>query len=301
MSNYIAGVPTVASSSSISRWKRTVEAQTPSGNRHNDETIAGEYEELLKLFRLAYPKAHLLEASAFLFNHATVPHLFHPSTISRKEMELGFTFKKSSTIAQQVYQENIQKRIYEFFHCPPPYGIYGVPLESIIDTDESPWTVNALNRDAGKAFHCHRVQDKGHYSKGTKWTLILSICGDGTMKYFRFTQDPGTTAAVFADYIEQLLNLLPENKIFYFVWDNLNVHLNDIVYNLVTSRGHYVIPRPPYFPQAGPIEFVFNQIDRRLQENYASISSEDEMIRKMNEILFNLHGIKETFLHCGYH
>ena len=123
------------------------------------------------------------------------------------------------------------------------------------------------------------------------------------MKNFRFTQDPGTTASIFADYVQNLLNLLPENEVYYLVQDNLNVHTNDLIYNLVTSRGHYIIPRPPYYPEAGPIEFFLTKLITDFMKmilRSTSISSKDELIQKMRSVLFDLHGVRETFLHRGY-
>ncbi len=93
-----------------------------------------------------YPKAHLLEISAFIYNHALVPRLFSPTTISEKETELGLSFKKASTDSVQLFLEERKKRIFEFFNLPPPYGIAGVEMDRLIDVDESPWTMADSNR-----------------------------------------------------------------------------------------------------------------------------------------------------------
>ena len=59
MNNYVNGIPTMASQSSIYRWRKRLDDLPPSGNHHTNQKITGEYEELLKFYRLAYPLAHL--------------------------------------------------------------------------------------------------------------------------------------------------------------------------------------------------------------------------------------------------
>jgi transposase len=41
-----------------------------------------------------------------------------------------------------------------------------------------------------------------------------------------------------------------------FMWDNLKSHFDDELANLIYAQGHGIVPRPPYSPAPGPIEYI---------------------------------------------
>lgn len=230
----------------------------------------------------------------------SIPHLFSPSQISEKETEIGLSRKKGSVTASQAVTDQNQQRYSDFFSLPPPYGIKGVPLDQLIDIDESPWSSQDSNRHYGKSYKGTRVREVGQYSKTTKWTMILGICGDDSIKNVRFAPNSSTTVPIFYYFLKALIENLPKNKSFIFLWDNLNVHMNEHIYNLVTSNGHRIIPRPPYTPEAGPIEFIFNQIETKLQQQQYHFDNDDEYLTAIFNALHEIRGIQQSFLHCGY-
>lgn len=71
-----ANQPIVVSIASIYRWKDDYRPK-PNNHRHRDAVISGEYEELMKLYRLVYPTATLWEISNFILHHARIPRLIH--------------------------------------------------------------------------------------------------------------------------------------------------------------------------------------------------------------------------------
>ena len=48
------------------------------------------------------------------------------------------------------------------------------------------------------------------------------------------------------------------------MWDNLNSHLDENLYDQLFARGHLPICRRPWNPSDGPIEWVFNQLGCQL-------------------------------------
>jgi hypothetical protein len=74
----------------------------------------------------------------------------------------------------------------------------------------------------------------------------------------------GMTATIFSEFCEHMCasienSALDEEHV--FLWDNLQAHLTPLVYH--TVEGHqgnctfHIIPRPPYQPKFGPIEYIF--------------------------------------------
>ena len=58
--------------------------------------------------------------------------------------------------------------------------------------------------------------------------------------------------------------------------------------------------RPPYRPEDGPIEYVFNQYESGLRLKLYSIHTSEDLVRETHQILANIGGIQQTFHHCGY-
>mmetsp|Transcript_29169 Transcript_29169/g.67786 ORF Transcript_29169/g.67786 Transcript_29169/m.67786 type:complete len:89 (-) Transcript_29169:70-336(-) len=87
------------------------------------------------------------------------------------------------------------------------------------------------------------------------------------------------------------------------MWDNLpHVHDNAEVFNVMDAAGHRVLARPKYRPQDGPIEYVFNQLQRELSKIIHTIANEHEFVQAITTIITNITGasIDATFVHCGY-
>ncbi len=85
-----------------------------------------------------------------------------------------------------------------------------------------------------------------------------------------------------------------------FLWDNLTSHHSPVVVNSVYAAGHRIVPRPPYRPCDGPIEYVFNQLEQRLKDKLYVIRSDVDLVHWVNIIVMNLSGFDATFVHCGY-
>ena len=132
----------------------------------------------------------------------------------------------------------------------------GTPRAFLIDIDEAGIWLEKCNRKRGKAFTGVRVREPGPYGHGDKWTLILGIDCSG-MKWFRFEKVAGTSVETFDSFVNTIVQQLPAaGPRRTFMWDNLTAHHSARVFNTVTRAGHRVLPRPPYRPVDGPIEYV---------------------------------------------
>jgi len=85
---------------------------------------------------------------------------------------------------------------------------------------------------------------------------------------------------------------------------NLAVHHSRYVHNTVANRvgpsNFSIVPRPPYHPKYGPIEYkvceVMEKIRVKKEEDWNMNRLEHEILLAANQI----ERFEETFIHCGY-
>jgi transposase len=87
-----------------------------------------------------------------------------------------------------------------------------------------------------------------------------------------------------------------------FLWDNLKSHYNGIVAHNIYAAGHTIIPRPPYQPRDGPIEYIFNYIEGCLKKRMYRIRGVNSLFGHIFDIVASItrEHITNTFIHCGY-
>lgn len=103
-----------------------------------------------------------------------------------------------------------------------------------------------------------------HRCHDIKLTLILAVAPDG-FKHARLRQVAGTTGDDFWQFTDGILARIPAVPARVFMWDNLRSHYSGQVAHNVYEAGHSILPRPAYSPCDGPIEYMFNHIERQLQ------------------------------------
>ena len=113
----------------------------------------------------------------------------------------------------------------------------------------------------------------------------------------------GTTAEIFLLFIQGLIARLAITSPGVrrtFLWDNLRSHYSDAVAFAIYSAGHRIINRPAYYPQDGPIEYIFNRVEMGLRDRLYLIRHDDQLIWHTHDIISGIHAVEETFVHCGY-
>jgi hypothetical protein len=91
--------------------------------------------------------------------------------------------------------------------------------------------------------------------------------------------------------------LLERSRTRYFIWDNLNVHKSPLVYEAFKGGGR---ARPSCMTCDGPNKYMFCKLEAALSKNLAPISSIDDLITAVRNIVSALKGPDKTFQHCGY-
>ena len=89
-----------------------------------------------------------------------------------------------------------------------------------------------------------------------------------------------------------------------FLWDNLNSHLSHLVTQTVEGRDgpcqFTIVPRPPYQPKYGPIEYVICDLAGSLTYDADRDWNTNNLEQQIQNKFPLLHGFDNTFDHCGY-
>ena len=273
---------------------------------------------------IAHPDATCDKIAAHLYNEGG--EMYSNQTISKRLKELDITKKIASVEAYQAQTERVQRRVYAFWNHAPPLGICGIPRRMLIDVDEFGVTIERCNRKKGWALKVFRVRKDGHYGHGQKITVLFAIePGDPTLpphvydsiqwpqRWIKCVRNIGTSTNTFRDFCEYVcsdieLNGIPgtdDQRI--FIWDNLAAHHSAYVHATVTARAglrrFYIVPRPPYHPKFGPIEYkicdITQQIKLKTDPDW-DIAEVEQQIYSLAMTIGRHNDFDSTFIYCGY-
>lgn len=306
--------------SSIYRWRIRELPYRSTGN-HDRTQLVGTDLLVLIPFLIGHPEASLDEMAIHIYNEGG--ELYSQAVVSKRLQELEVTKKKTSTEAYQANTPTNRSKVRIFFNCPPPLGIFGMPRYKLIDIDEFCITLEKCNRTGGWMLKCYRIRKDGHYKVGNKLTCLLGIePGDPRIpagqrgsvenprRWVRCIQNGGTTNIVFRDFCEHICSDIENNPIFptddhrVMMWDNLSSHHSAYVNQTVTGRpgpcAFTIVPRPPYQPKYGPIEYkicdLTHEVRMKKEKSWSVARLEQEVKRAAQRI----GPFDSTFKHCGY-
>jgi hypothetical protein len=273
---------------SVRRWLLRDAPYRMTGGKQR-EALTGVDQLLLCTFVFIYPNASADACSAYIINNGGA--VYTPQQITTRLKELELNRKRASTEAYDAYSPNSLLRARLFWTQPPPLGVVGVNRRMLIDVDECSVTLESVEDKYGRAHPTARVRKLGHYTRGVRVNVLMAVeAGDprlpplvdgSTMKPRRWVSvtEDNCTAFVYADFIDSIcrdLEVSPApgdiDDYRIFMWDNLTAHHAPIVAQLVegrpTANRFDIVPRPPYQPKYGPIEYVFCELAATLTRQY---------------------------------
>ena len=291
ITRYINGLPDISneiiqlrhqhkwpSISTCQRWIRqyntihNVRPKRRSGNKRAQREIRGRTLRHLALYRTIRPKATIAEVQAVLHTLEPNAMIYSPSQVFRGEDSLGLSRVAGSTTTDNAYLVpiNIQKR-HMYWNNPYPLGMI-----------------------------------KGIYNRaGQKLNVLLAICGDNNdpMRFSHLWTGEGTTLLIYYNFMRSIIDELERRhpgRSFCFTKDNLNVHKNPIIMDLISNAGHRVVFRAPYYAVDGAIEYVFNTLQTNLMVEYNNLHSLDDLRNTVNLIIGAILTFRPYFEHVGF-
>jgi hypothetical protein len=88
----------------------------------------------LVTFIVAHPDSTQDEMAAFVYNKGGA--LYSKQRISEHLDNLEITNKKASIEAFEASSAEVQFRVFTYWNCPPPLGIFEVRRQKLMDIDE---------------------------------------------------------------------------------------------------------------------------------------------------------------------
>ena len=265
------------------------------------------------------------EIATFVFNEGG--GVYTREQVSCRLKDLMTTRKVGSTEAYEAFTRDNILRAELFWNRPPPLGVVSIERRRFIDVDEFGVSLNKCNRKRGYAVSFYRVRKPGHYARTAKLTVLLAIepgdpqipAGiDGSVeklrRWCRVLQNHGTSIEVFQDFVNEICTEIEVDGLHrlgydtddsrVFLWDNLNSHLSHLVTQVVEIRDgpttFIAIPRPPYQPKYGPIEYAICDLVGALAIDSEASWTTTLLERKIREAAQKINGFWNTFDHCGY-
>ena len=186
-----------------------------------------------------------------------------------------------------------------------PHGIADVDVNNLIDINKMGLFLESTNRQFGKTLTWLRADQKQVYIRDLKLNFLAAACGD-RVDPMRWSVDwigEGTTVEVFLEFmttiVDNLGNRYP-NQSFCFTMDNLNVHKNPAVVNLILNAGHWLVFWVLYYAVDGAIEYAFNTIHTGLLSYYNTITTMDELSNAAARLFNSIPTFTPYFEHCGF-
>ncbi len=124
-----AGEDVDVSLSSIRRWGERLHPYRQTGNKAREQVVGVDLINLVTFLR-AWPEATLDEMAVFLYNEGGP--LYSKQVLSKRLAELEIAKKRAPTEAYQAQREDVQFRVWSFFNCPSPLGIFQVTSMSLL-------------------------------------------------------------------------------------------------------------------------------------------------------------------------
>ena len=83
--------------------------------------------------------------------------------------------------------------------------------------------------------------------------------------------------------------------------DNLNIHKNRLILDLINNNGHRVVFQAPYWSCNGAIEYVFNTIHTHLEmDDNIDMADVNSLVNRINLIVGSLPSFRQYFLNVGF-
>ncbi|MEO0815483.1 MAG: IS630 family transposase [Myxococcota bacterium] len=117
-------------------------------------------------------------------------------------------------------------------------------------------------------FRTHMTRTRGWGKRGKRvrftlrrrnspYTLVCAMGWDGVLAESVFPG--GLDHKRWLTFIKtRLIDALEPGRI--ILWDNLNIHQNQEVLEMLRNAGHFVWFTPPYSPEGNPIEYMFSKL-----------------------------------------
>jgi len=212
------------------------------------------------------------------------------TTMWRTLERLGLTRKRKTVAASEAQTKDVVAKRSSFKLRARIWA-----PERLVFIDETGINL-AMTRAYGWAPSGERVHDDAPYRWQTA-TLVAALTANGIEAPFLFPR--GMDAQALQTYVERvLIPTLRDGDL--IVWDNLGVHGDQRVAELLRDAGTRLIFLPPYSPDLNPIEHAWSMVKEHLRQ--VAERTWPGLIRSVANALrlITPDHAAAWFAHCGY-
>lgn len=141
------------------------------------------------------------------------------------------------------------------------------------------------------------------HEMGQLYSVVMGISPAGEC-FFQIIRGGGINGPRFVQYLQEFVfPYCGGNRV--LMWDNLRAHLTPAVDAAVAAANGGTLtslPRPPYTPHWGPIEYIFGIIEAHLRryQYQATRQNFEQLLRLAIRTAVTPQTCYNTFKHCGY-
>ncbi|CAG8835550.1 16683_t:CDS:1, partial [Cetraspora pellucida] len=183
-------------------------------------------------------------------------------TVRKYVNKIGFTLKRLVIIPHKHNTSNTildRKRYVEKIH----QKVIDM-LEDAIYINETGFNLH-LSSSRGRSLRGQPAVQVVETQRGKNITVIAAINKNGVLNYTAYLGS--ANADTFAEFIQELIFLVPTNKKKFLIMDNAVIHHAYIVKDIVEDSSHEIFYLPPYSPFLNPIESTFSKVKDLVARN----------------------------------
>lgn len=215
-------------------------------------------EAILEYLRV-WPDRYLDELVVYLADEFDI--LVSESTICRELKRAGWSKKKNRQEAQQRDAGVRDSYIYNMSAIHP---------SRIVFVDESGCNMRDGFRRRGWSPSGVTPVQVARFRRGQRYHILPAYTQEGIILARVF--QGSTNAAVFEEYIEQLLHVCVSKAYDVLVMDNASFHHSERIKQMCDDAGIVLIYLPPYSPDLNPIEEFFAELKAFIKRQWAVYS-----------------------------
>jgi len=200
----------------------------------------------LAIHRVIRPKAYIDRGRAFVHNMNPDVMPYSQSQICCAENRLEIVRKDTSATSDCAHIPINELKRKKYWEKECLEGVHREYIRDMIDIDKCNLKLESLNRNSGKVVRELRCDAVGKFKKGAaSVSLWMAIgCEDQTPFSFHKTfTEGGTDLWRYYYFIEDLTEFLDEHfpgRLFCFTKDNLNIHKNPMISNMIQGTVVYI-------------------------------------------------------------
>jgi len=214
-----------------------------------------------------------------------------PSNLCRALQKSDLTVKKKTPSASEANKPEVWKAFGEFAEA-----VAHIHIDDMVFVDETGINLG-MTRRYGRSPRGERLVGSAPFSRGQNVSVIGALSTEGMVN--ELMVQGGVDELTFRVFVKDYLipELLPGQVV---IMDNLRVHKDLEIEQLIVRAGASLIYLPPYSPELDPIENAWSKFKEKLRS--AAARTYEALVEAVRDAAMSITSkdARGWFAHCGY-